>query len=219
MNPKLHLPALADMLRNQAGRSRKRARHGQALATSGEAVNLYRTLAAERPDIYGPGLAKALITYGMQLAIGANSEGGCAEFEEAIRLIRPFCEADSFHLNTLGTALNNAAAVHAQCGRLQEARTALREAVSAYAKLVDDVDDEESRHLLASSNANHAVILHKMGCIPGAARAAIEARVRYSDLAAKSREYLPALDHCHDLIEMIYGRTPISGSGIMTDLV
>jgi tetratricopeptide (TPR) repeat protein len=79
---------LAGLLNNLANRLRDLGRSEEALAAAEEAVGLYRTLAANRPDAFTPDLARSLCNLGNMLGALGRREEALARAEEAVGLYR-----------------------------------------------------------------------------------------------------------------------------------
>ncbi|MGD0103440.1 MAG: tetratricopeptide repeat protein, partial [Rhodopila sp.] len=77
-------PDLAMSLNNLANRLSELGRREDALAVAEEAVSLYRTLAAQRPDAFRPDLATSLWVLADCLDALARQEEGLAANAEAI---------------------------------------------------------------------------------------------------------------------------------------
>ena len=83
-------------------------RHEDALAAAGEAADLYRRLAAARPDTFLPNLATSLSNLGKYFGDLGRSEEALAAAQEATDIYRRLAAArpDAF-LPNLALSLNN----------------------------------------------------------------------------------------------------------------
>ena len=80
-------------LNNLANSLSELDRREDALAVAEEAVDLYRRLAAERPDAFTPNLAAALNTLADRLSEFGRPEDALAAAEEAVSLLSPYFQA------------------------------------------------------------------------------------------------------------------------------
>ena len=100
-------------LGNLAGVQSETGNRDGALATSCDAVELYRKLAQANPAAYTPDLARSLYVLTMALAATDDSLKAKEAAREAVQLLEPF-----------------AAASHAAFGGLLQAATSLRDRLS-----------------------------------------------------------------------------------------
>ncbi len=174
----------AGWLNNLANRLGDLGRREEALAAAQEAVKLYRTLAAARPDAFTPYLAMSLNNLANQLsalgwreeALAAAQEG--ADFYRALAAARP----DAFTPNLAGS-LNNLAGVLSDLGRREEALAAAQEAVELRRALAAAHPDAFTPDLAMSLN-NLASVLSGLGRREEALAAAQEGTEFHRALAA-----------------------------------
>ena len=83
-------------------------RREEALAATGEAVEIYRRLAVARPDAFEPDLAMSLNNLGAELSGLGRREEALAATEEAVDIYRRLAEANpAAFLPDLASSLNN----------------------------------------------------------------------------------------------------------------
>jgi tetratricopeptide (TPR) repeat protein len=114
----------------------KLGRREEALAASQEAVDLYRQLAAARPDAFLPELARSLNNTGVMLSDLGRREEALAAAQEAVDLYRQLAAArpDAF-LPDLASGLTNLGRALSHLGRREEALAASQEGVGLYRQL------------------------------------------------------------------------------------
>jgi tetratricopeptide (TPR) repeat protein len=156
-------------------------RREDALAAAEEAVALYRTLAAQRPDAFRPDLATSLNNLAAMLSDLGRREDALAAAEEAVALRRT--QAAAFRPD-LATSLNNLANMLSDLGRREDALAAAAEAVALYRTLAAQRPDA-FRPDLATSLNNLAALLSALGRREDALAAAAEAVALYRTLAAQ----------------------------------
>jgi len=169
-------------------------RREEALAATGEAVEIRRRLAADRPDAFLPNLAMSLNNLGNRLSdLGRREEalaaaGGAVEIRRCLAADRPdaFLPVLAASLNNLGNCLND-------LGRREEALAAAGEAVEIYRRLAADGLDAFLPDLAMSLN-NLGAFLSVLGRREEALAAAGEAVEIYRRLAADRPDaFLPDL--------------------------
>ncbi|WP_293275272.1 tetratricopeptide repeat protein [Nannocystis sp.] len=112
------LAGRARRLRDKGSHLSEVGRREEALASTGEAVKLYRKLAAARPDAFEPDLASSLNNLGtMQSAVGQREEA-LASTGEAVKLYRKLAAArpDAFEPD-LASSLNNLGSMQSAVGQ------------------------------------------------------------------------------------------------------
>ncbi|MEU5757028.1 tetratricopeptide repeat protein, partial [Streptomyces sp. NPDC047829] len=87
-NPAAHGPDLATSLTNLGVQLAKAGRHGDALTTTEEAVEIRRRLARDNPAAYEPDLATSLTNLGVQLAKAGRHGDALTTTEEAVEIRR-----------------------------------------------------------------------------------------------------------------------------------
>ncbi len=122
---------LATSLNNLSIRLADLGRREDALAASQEAAEVYRELAAFRPDAFRPDLATSLNNLSNRLAGLGRREDALAASQEAAEVYRELAAArpDAFRPD-LATSLNNLSVLLADLGRQEEALAAIQEAVT-----------------------------------------------------------------------------------------
>ena len=156
-------------------------RLGQALAAIEQAIGIYRTLAAARPDPFLPHLFASLNNQANLLADLGRPEEALAAAKEATRLY-PKLSSIPFYRPRLANSLNNQANLLADLGRPEEALAAAKEATRLYRKIAKTAPDP---YLMPLANAlnNQANLLTGLGRPEEALAAAKEALAIRSKLA------------------------------------
>ncbi|MEO6195441.1 MAG: tetratricopeptide repeat protein [Thermoanaerobaculia bacterium] len=121
---------LAQLLNNLSNRLSDLGRREEALAACEEAVELYRQLAAARPDAFRPNLASSLNNLSNRLSDLGRREEALVACEEAVEIWRQLAAArpDAFRPD-LAMSLNNLSNCLSALGRREEALAACEEAV------------------------------------------------------------------------------------------
>jgi tetratricopeptide (TPR) repeat protein len=147
------VPELAGWLNNLSQRLSDLGRREEALAAIEEAVELYRVLAAARPDAFRPNLALSLNN--LSNAVSAFDRGveALAAIEEAVAIRRELAAArpDAF-CPDLAESLSNLSGRSAALGQREEALAAIEEAVELYRALAKARPDAFRPKLAASLN-------------------------------------------------------------------
>ena len=146
-----------------------------ALAAAREAAELYRALAAQRPDAFRPDLAMSLNNLANMLSDLGEHEAALAAAREAVELYRALAaqRSDAFRPD-LATSLNNLALSLSDLGEREAALAAAREAVDIRRALAAQRPDA-FRHDLARSLSVLAGCLEAAGQIEAALAADVEA--------------------------------------------
>lgn len=175
----------AALLNNLGNRLSDLGRREDALKAAQEAVGMYRALADERPDAFGPHLAMSLNNLGRPLRDLGRHEEALDAAREAVAIYR---QAGQQHRGTSWTALavslNSSAALLGDLGRREEALAAAQEAVGMYRALADERADA-FRPDLALSLSNLGNFLNALGFHAEALEAADEAVRVYRELATQ----------------------------------
>jgi tetratricopeptide (TPR) repeat protein len=143
-----HIKSLPDV-QSEEGRARlakEQANYGvalshlgkreAALAATQEAVEIYRTLAAERPDAFLPYLATSLNNLGGTLTHLGKREAALAVTQEAVAIRRTLAAArPEAALADLALSLSSMGAALTQLGKREAALAATQEAVEIYRAL------------------------------------------------------------------------------------
>ena len=160
-------------------------RREEALAAAREAADLYRELAAERPDAFRPNLAMSLNNLSGRLSGVGRREEALAAAREAADLYRELAaeRPDAFRPN-LAMSLNNLSGRLSGVGRREEALAAAREAADLYRELAAERPDAFRPNLAMSLN-NLSGRLSGVGRREEALAAAREAADLYRELAAE----------------------------------
>ena len=151
-------------------------RREEALAAAQEAVEIYRRLAAERPDAFLPDLAMSLNNLGEQAERPRPARGGArgrARRRSRSAAASPPQRPDAF-LPDLARSLNNLGNVLSDLGRREDALAAAQEAVEIYRRLAAERPDAFRPDLAGSLN-NLAQLLSDLGRREEALAAAQEA--------------------------------------------
>src|SRR5262249_42017918 len=109
-----------------------------ALATTREAVNVYRQLAETEPATHLPDLAGTVHNLGIRLSGVGGGRAALEPTREAVNVYRRLAEAEpAAHLPGLATALNNLGTCLAEVGDLRTALEPTQEAVNTYRRLAE----------------------------------------------------------------------------------
>jgi tetratricopeptide (TPR) repeat protein len=156
-----------------------------ALAAAREAADLYRALAAQRPDAFRPDLAMSLNNLATMLSELGEREAALAAAREAADLYRALAaqRPDAFRPD-LAMSLDNLATMLSELGEREAALAAAREAADLYRELAAQRPDA-FRPYLAGSLDNLATMLSELGEREAALAAAREAAELYRALAAQ----------------------------------
>ncbi|MBI1200300.1 MAG: tetratricopeptide repeat protein [Phenylobacterium sp.] len=175
---------LAGSLNNLANRLSALGQREAALEAAQEAVELYRTLAAARPDAFTPDLAGSLNNLAAHLSDLGQGEAALEAAQEAVKLYRALAAArpDAFTRN-LAMSLNNLANCLSDLGQGEAALEAAQEAVELHRTLATARPDAFTPNLANSLN-NLANCLSDLGQGEAALEAAQEAVELYRTLAA-----------------------------------
>ena len=132
-DPTCSFRSLAASLNNLANRLTDLGRREPALEAAQEAVDLYRRLAAARPDVFMPDLAMSLNNLANMLSDLGRREAALEAAQEAVELYRQLAAArpDVF-IPDLAMSLNNLASLLSDLGRREPALEAAQEAVGLY---------------------------------------------------------------------------------------
>ena len=185
---------LAGSLNDLSNRLGDLGRREEALAASREAVEIYRELAAARPDAFRPALASALNNLSNRLADLGRREEALAASQEAAAIRRELAAArpDAFW-PALATSLNNLSILLGDLGRREEALAASREAAAIRRELAAARPDA-FRPALATSLNNLSADLADLGRREEALAASREAAaIRRELAAARPDAFRPAL--------------------------
>ncbi|MFI5591185.1 tetratricopeptide repeat protein [Amycolatopsis sp. NPDC051758] len=162
-DPSLSDADLAASLIHLAFRLSALGRYEEALATVAEAVDVYRRLAEQRPDIYLPDLAKSLNNHAAQLGDLGRHEEALATITEAVKIRRRLAEQHpDIYLPDLARSLNNHAAQLCDLSRHGEGLPAITESVEIRRRLAEQRPDIYLPDL-ARSLSNHAIRLGDLG--------------------------------------------------------
>jgi tetratricopeptide (TPR) repeat protein len=127
----------AVILNNLSNRLSDLGRREEALAAAVESADLYRALAAQRPDAFRPDLAMSLNTLANRLSALGRREEALAAAGEAVDAYRALAaqRPDAFRPD-LARSLNNLATMLSDLGRHEEALAAAVESADLYRALV-----------------------------------------------------------------------------------
>jgi tetratricopeptide (TPR) repeat protein len=172
---------LAAWLNRLGNRLGDLGRREDALAAAREATDIYRRLAADRPDAFLPDLAMSLTNLGGRLRDFGRREDALAAAREAVEIFRRFAadRPDAF-LPYLVASLNNLGIFLSELGRREEALAPTREASDIVRRLAASRPDAFLPYLAASLH-NLADRLDELGRREealAAAREAVEIRRR-----------------------------------------
>jgi tetratricopeptide (TPR) repeat protein/nucleoside phosphorylase len=168
-----------------------------ALASTQEAVALYRRLAAARPEAFSHGLAVSLNNLGkMQSALGQRT-AGLASTLEAVFIYRSLAKARPEALlpvlPDLALSLNNLSAMQEMAGQRQAALSSTEEAVKIFRRLAK-TEPERFQPELAMSLNNLGATQSMLGQREAALISTAEATTIYRRLAElKPDAYQPGL--------------------------
>ncbi|MBK8075385.1 MAG: tetratricopeptide repeat protein [Kineosporiaceae bacterium] len=153
----------ARLLNNLGIRLSDLGRREEALAVTEQAIEIYRRLAAARPDAFDPDLAMALTSLGIRLSDLGRREEALAATEQAIEIRWRLAAArpDAFEPD-LATALNNLGIRLSDLGRREEALAATEQAVEIYRRLAVARPDAFEPDLAMALN-NLGVMLSNLG--------------------------------------------------------
>ncbi|MGW7210019.1 tetratricopeptide repeat protein [Streptomyces sp. NPDC054837] len=178
------LPSLASSLNNLSVRLGGLGQREEALEAITEAADIYRQLAAARPDAFQPDLASSLNNLSNCLAELGRREEALKASIEAADIYRQLAAArpDAFQPD-LATSLNNLSNCLAELGRLEEALEAITEATDICRELAAARPDA-FRPDLATSLNNLSIRLAGLGRLEEALEAITEATDIRRELAA-----------------------------------
>jgi tetratricopeptide (TPR) repeat protein len=165
-----------------------------AMAAAAEAVTVYRTLAAERPDAFLPDVAMSLNNLGNRLSELGSREAALAAAVEAVQIRRTLAaqDPDKF-LPDLTTSFHNLGNIQGALGQREAALAAAEEAVRIRRTLVAERSNKFLPDLAGSLN-NLSGRLSALGHREAALAAAEEAVTVYRTLAADRPDaFLPDL--------------------------
>ena len=128
-------------------------RREEALAAIQESADIYRELAAARPDEFHPDLAVSLNTLSLRLADLGRREEALGAIQEAVTICLELAAArpDAFRPR-LASALNTLSLRLADLGRREEALAAIQESADIYRELAAARPDEFHPDLAVSLN-------------------------------------------------------------------
>jgi tetratricopeptide (TPR) repeat protein len=174
----------AGSLNNLANRLSELGRREEALATTREAVDIRRELAAARPDAFRPYLAASLNNLATMLSQLGRREEALEVAREAVESYRELAAArpDAFRPD-LAASLNNLAAMLSDLGRREAALATAQEAVDIRRELAAARPDAFRPDLARSLN-NLANMLSGLGRREAALTTAQEAVELNRELAA-----------------------------------
>jgi tetratricopeptide (TPR) repeat protein len=157
-SPALHW-LLATSLNNLGERLSALGRREDALAATREASEIYRRLAADRPDAFLPNLATSLNNLGKSLNELGRIEDAFAATQESVEIRRRLAadRPDAF-LPDLAMSLNNLGNGLSDLGRHEDAFAAAREAVEIRRRLAADRPDAFLPYLATSLNNLGAIL-------------------------------------------------------------
>jgi tetratricopeptide (TPR) repeat protein len=169
-------------------------RREDALAAAQEATDIYRRVAAERPDEFLPNMASSLNNLGIRLSELGRHEDALAAAEEATGIYRrAVAERSDTFLPDLAAALNNLGAFLRELGRREDALAATEEATVICRRVAAERPDAALPDL-AMSLANLSNGLSGLGRHEGALAAAQEAvEIRRRLAAERPDAFLPDL--------------------------
>jgi tetratricopeptide (TPR) repeat protein len=124
---------MAQSLINLSARLAPLGRHKEALDAIGKAVDLYRDLAAARPNVFDFGLSQSLINRAACLSAVGRREEAVIAGDEAVKRSRALpTTGPSAASDLLACSLNELSVCLSEVGRHQEALNAIKEAVMLY---------------------------------------------------------------------------------------
>ncbi|MEA2599153.1 MAG: hypothetical protein QOF89_145 [Acidobacteriota bacterium] len=168
---------------NLGVRLRDLGRREEALQATGEAVEIRRQLALQRPDAFRPDLATSLNNLGLMLSDLGRREEALQATQEAVEIYRQLAlqRPDAFR-PVLATSLNNLGNMLSDLGRREEALQATQEAVEIRRQLAQQRPDAFRPNLAISLN-NLGTMLSELGRREEALQATQEAVEIYRQLA------------------------------------
>jgi tetratricopeptide (TPR) repeat protein len=193
-NPQASAEAKASALNGLAIALALAGQREPALGTAQEALDIRRELAAQRPDVFLPGLAMSLNNLANMLSELGQREPALGAAQEAAELYRELAEQrpDVFRPD-LAAALNTLANMLSDLGQREPALGAAQEAVDIRRELAAQGLDVFRPDLAASLN-NLANRLSDLGQREPALGAAQESAGLYRELAAQRPDvFLPYL--------------------------
>ena len=179
--------------RTLASRARGLALHGMdlgalgqrelALASTQEAVALYRALAEKLPDVFGPDLARSLVHLGNRQSELGQREAALASTQEAVGLYRALVEHHPDEAGAdLAGSLANLGNRQSELGQREAALASTEEAVTRYRVLVENHPDAFEPSLGGSLN-NLGMMQSALGDREAALASTQEAVALYRALA------------------------------------
>ncbi|MBK6872783.1 MAG: tetratricopeptide repeat protein [Kineosporiaceae bacterium] len=173
----------ARLLNNLGIRLSDLGRREEALAVTEQAIEIYRRLAAARPDAFDPDLAMALNSLGIRLSDLGRREEALAATEQAIEIRWRLAAArpDAFEPD-LASALTSLGIHLSDLGRREEALAATEQAIEIYRRLAVARPDAFEPDLAMALN-NLGMMLSNLGRREEALAATGEAVEIYRRLA------------------------------------
>ena len=186
-------PERAQLLNSLGVRLSRLGRREEALAAIGEAVEIRRALAKDRPGAFLPDLAMSLNSLGTRLSQLGRREQALAATGEAVEHYRALAKnrPDAF-LPNLAMSLHGLGIGLSRLGRMEEALEATREAVEIRRALAKDRPDAFLPDL-AKSLGPYGTALSRMGRHEEAARAFHEGLERVAPILEKYPQALGGL--------------------------
>ena len=190
----LNNPNLAASLNNLGKMLSELGRREDALAATEEAADLYRKLAAERPDAFLPDLAMSLNNLGSDLSGAGRRDDALAATQKAADVYRKLAaERPDAFLPYLAGSLNNLGKMLSDLGRPEDALAAAQEAAGIYRQLAAERPDAFLPNLATSLN-NLGKMLSDLGRPEDALAATQEAvEIRRKLAADRPDAFLPDL--------------------------
>ncbi|MFJ2689448.1 tetratricopeptide repeat protein [Pseudomonas sp. NPDC087336] len=165
----------------------------EALVAAQMAVENFRALAAENPDLFSSALASSLNSMANRLSEIGHREGAVTMAEEAVVTFRALFAQNPDYLHELANSLSTFANCLGEMRNYQRALSTGEEAVECYRILVKK-DPDTYRPNLTNSLNNLAILLSEVGRFHDAFDPAKEAMEGYRALVAKYPDaYLPDL--------------------------
>jgi len=125
--------------------------HNEASIKAGlESVDIFRRLAAERPEVFLRYLAMSLNNLSVSLDLGGCPEEALATWQEAIEIFRRLAAERPEVLPDLATSISALGGRLRQLGRPEEALAAGQESVDIYRRLTDERPGEFLKELAQS---------------------------------------------------------------------
>ena len=153
----------ADRLNDLGFRLSNGGRREEALTATGDAVEIYRRLAAVNPAALDPDLALSLNNLGMVLSELGRREEALAATADAVEIRRRLAAVNPAAFDpALAMSLNNLGAVLSELGRREEALAATADAVEIYRRLAA-VNPAAFDPDLALSLNNLGMVLSELG--------------------------------------------------------